>query len=530
MRYKSLVLLALVLVIICFACRKKAPTEWDVDVVAPVINGELNITNFLGDSLFQSDNTGLLHLNINRTLTSLKLDTLIKIPDTLITSGFTWTLFPVSITPGQSLIQGVQQPLKFNFSNGIALRTIVMESGFLKVVFKNTYSQPVDFRYLFPGIVKNGVPLEIIETIAGNETVGRSKIYDLKGYTLDMKGNGGQVNTLTQTYSVNANPSGQTATIQPNQGVTLDITYDKLKPNYIEGYFGQQFVTIGPDSAKLDIAKSLTAKNFKLNSAKVEFKIINDFGCELSAQLFNIYSVNKVNTTTVNLNAAALSNINVNGATKTGQWYSPYTASIKQIVLDNSNSNIKQVLEVLPDYLKYSGSVNVNPLGNTGGFNDFAYLNSSLRLDANIDIPISFNADYFDLTTTSSLDLSKIKQIDNINFGKFIIKTINGFPFKAKLQAYLVDSLNNTVDSVFNASNNMINGGQLNSQNVVVSPFPSDLNIPVDKAKLDNLKKARKLKIMARLIMPPNPPDIKLLENYRLLMKIVVDINYNIRP
>ncbi len=530
MRYKSLVLITLVLVVICAACRKRTPTEWDVDVVAPVINGELNITNFLGDSLFQPDNTGLLHLNINRTLTSLKLDSLIKIPDTLITSGFTWTLFPVSINPGQSLIQGAQQPLKFNFSNGIALRTVIMENGFLKVVFRNTYSQPVDFRYLFPGIVKNGVPLEINETLGGYDTLGRSKIYDLKGYTLDMKGTGGQVNTLTQTYSVIASQNGQTAMIQPNQGVTLKISYGNLKPNYIEGYFGQQTVSIGLDSAKLDIAKNLTAKNFKLNSAKVEFKIINDFGCELNAQLFNISSINKVNTTTVNLNTAALSNINVNGATKTGQWHSPYTASIKQIVLDNSNSNVKQFLEVLPDYLKYAGTVKVNPLGNTAGFNDFAYLNSEVRLDANIDIPISFNADYFDLTTTSSLDLSKIKQIDNINFGRFIIKTVNGFPFKTKLQAYLVDSLNNTVDSVFNVSNNMINGGQLNSQNIVVSPFPSDLSIPIDKSKLDNLKKARKLKIMARLIMPPNPPDIKLLENYRLLMKIVVDINYNIKP
>lgn len=530
MRWKSLFLVILAFSIFISACRKKGQTEWDVDVVAPVVNGELNMSNFLGDSLFSPDNTGLLHLAINRTLTSIKLDSLIKIPDTLITSGFTWTLFPTPLSPGQNIVTGAQQPLIFNFSNNVGLRTINMEKGTLRVEYKNTYSQPVDFRYSFPGIVKNGVPLELSETLSGYDTLGRFRLFDLKGYTFDLKGNGGQVNTIIQTYSVTVNASGQSAYIQPGQGVTLKISYKNLLPSYVEGYFGKQVIAIGPDSAKIDIGKNFSASNFILNSASVDFKIINDFGCELNAQLPNIVSVKKDGNVKVNLNAPNLANINVNGATRTNNWYSPYTPSVKQILLNNTNSNVKQCLELLPDYLKYTGTININPLGNTSGFNNFAYLNSSLRVDANIDIPMAFNAQYFDLTSISDFNVSKIKQIDNINYGRFVIKASNGFPFKAALQAYLMDSLGTVVDSVFNPSNNIINAGFINTQNIVTTPFSTDLSIPVDKSKLEHLKKARKVQIKTRLIMPPNPPDIKLYESYLLKVKIVADINYNIKP
>jgi hypothetical protein len=529
MRRKAHFLWIIALGLMITSCRKKAETEWDVDLVAPVVNGELNISNFLGDSLFTSDNTGLLHLSINRTLTSLKLDSLVKIPDTVIVSGFTWTLFPTPLSPGQNIISGAQQPLNFKFSNSVGIQIVDLEKGMLKVAFKNTYSQPVDFKYAFPGVTKNGVPLTLTETLAGYDT-SQVRFYDLKGYRFDLRGNGGQVNTLIQTYTTSVNSSAQPAYIQTGEGVTLKISYTNLLPSYVKGYFGKQTITVGPDSSSLDLGKNFTATNFLLNSANVDFKITNDFGCELNAQLQDVEAIRKADNAKVNLYAPILSNINVNGATNNNQGSQPFTPSIKVVSLNNSNSNVKQCLELLPDFLKYTGTVNVNPLGNTSGFNDFAYLNSALKVDANIDIPMVYNADRFDLTSTSDFNVSKIKQLDNINFGRFIIKAENGFPFQTRLQAYLIDSLGIVQDSIFNTSNQLIKAGQLNSQNIVMMPTNSDLTIPVDKTKLENLKKARKVRVKARLLMPPNPPDIKLYENYRLKVKILVDINYTVKP
>ncbi len=530
MRHSLFLLVWLFILLGLSSCRKRGETSWDLDVLSPVINAELNISNFLGDSLFETDNTGLLHLTINRTLAKLELDSLIEIPDTIITSGYTWTLFPVSISPGQALAAGVQQPLTFKFPNGIGLRYAEMQKGQLKVQFKNSYSQPIDFNYSFPGIVKNGLPLEVSETLAGYDTIGQTRFYDLAGYTLNMTGSGGLLNTISQNYSVKVSSNAQIATIQTGQGVTLKISYNNFLPRYVEGYFGKQTIELKADSTKLDIAKNLTATNFKLNSAKAEFKIINDFGCELSAGLSDIVSVNKTNNQMVGLNAPNLANININRANKTGVWYNPYSSSVKQIILDNSNSNLKNCLELLPEYLKYKGSILVNPLGNTSGFNDFAYLNSSIRIDANIDIPLSFSANRFDLTALSKVDLSQIKQIDNINAGRFIVKTNNGFPFQIKLQAYMQDSTNAVIDSVFNAANNTIASGNVNAQNIVTSSVSSDLSIPVNYQRIEHLKKTKTIKIVARLIMPPNPPEIKLLETYRLSMKIIVDVNYTVKP
>ena len=51
------------LVVFC-SCRKPTATNWDVDVVFPVVKSSLNIKNFIGDSIFSADNTGLLHLKV----------------------------------------------------------------------------------------------------------------------------------------------------------------------------------------------------------------------------------------------------------------------------------------------------------------------------------------------------------------------------------------------------------------------------------------------------------------------------------
>ncbi|MEO6306197.1 MAG: hypothetical protein ABIP51_23820 [Bacteroidia bacterium] len=514
-------------VVALYGCRKPTSANWDVDVVLPVVKSSLNISNFIGDSIFIPDNTGLLSLDVTREITAIKLDSLLQLPDTSITKNFTLlAIQPVTLTPGQSLTFFPPSELNFDVSNGVSLKRVDVRSGSLSVKFTNNLSQPLDLLYVIASAKKNGQPLTILETVPPyNDTL--RKTYDLSGYSLNMTGlTGNKFNSIVQTYTVTVNPLASAVTATYGQGATAILKYSDIIPDYVEGYFGQQTVAIPLDTARFNIFDNFQASNFMLNDATLNFKILNEFGAEFTSSLSNIKSVNSPKSTVIPLTPGLLSNMNINRASKAGNTI---FSSIKSISVNSSNSNIVPFLSNLPNKLTYQGTINVNPFGNVSGYNDFAYYNTGIKVLADINIPLRFNADYFKLSSLSTVNFSNIKQLDNVNSGNFIISAVNGYPFRAEIQAYLIDDQNNTIDSLFYPGNNFMERGVINAQNVVTSPTVSRLTVPVTTQRIENLKKTKTIKLVTYFRMPSNPPDIKIYENYTFDINIVAELNYNVK-
>ncbi len=513
-----------------YACRKPTSASWDVDVVFPVIKSSLNIRNFIGDSIFKADNTGLLSLNVTREITAIKLDSLLNLPDTSIVNSFTVpSPFGITLTPGQALTFFPTTELNFNIPNGVALKRVDVRSGLLKVKFTNDLSQPLDLLYIIPSAIKNGQPLTLAvivpPTLPNKDTL--FKTYDLSGYSMNMRGLSGNVyNTIVQAYTVSLSPGASSVHANYAQGATAHLTYSKIVPDYVEGYFGQQTIDLPLDTARFDIFNNFQAANFLLNSATLNFKILNEFGAEFTSSFSNIKSVNTINNTVVQLTNGLLSNININRATKAGYTIYP---SIKTISITTDNSNIVPFLSNLPNKLTYQGKINVNPLGNLSGYNDFAFYNTGIKVAADINIPLRFNASYFKLISSSTVDFANVKQLEHVNSGNFIISALNSYPFRAQLQAYLMNDQNQVIDSLFTPGNNFMERGVIDAQNIVITATQSKLNVPVTKGKIENLKKTKIIKLVTYFIMPTNPPgDIKLFENYSFDVNIIAELNYNV--
>ncbi len=510
-----------------FSCRKPTVANWDVDVALPLVNSQLNIKNFIGDSIFKADNTGLLNLVVNREITAIKLDSLIAIPDTAFVRSFTVFvgLQPVKVAPGKSFNQFPSTEIDFNINNGVALKRVDMRSGLLSIAFSNTLTQPLDMTYMIPNATRNGQPFTIFETIPPGKN-SLLKEYDLTGFSFNMTGlTGNSYNSISQTYTMAINPNADTALVGNGEIARIEVGYKKLVPQYIEGYFGQQVIKVPLDTAKLDLVKNFYASNFLLNDANLKFRILNEFGAEFSAALSNIKSINSLNNTSVALTTGQLSYININRATQAAGTIFP---SIKEIELNKLNSNILPFLSNLPDKLTSQGIVKVNPLGNISGYHDFAFYDKGIHVIADINIPMRFNADYFRLKSNTVIDFKDVEQLDNVKSGNFVINATNGYPFKARLQAYLLDEAGKTIDSLFVPGKNTIEGGQLDNNNKVVAPFFSKVLVPVDAAKIANLRRSKSIQIITYFLMPPNPPDITIYEDYQFKVNIVAELTYNV--
>jgi hypothetical protein len=519
-----------VLVFVVFiSCRKSFETDWDVDIEAPIARSNLNIKNFFSDTLFQSDPTGLLHLAFSKKIAGFQLDSLVQLPDTVLDYQFTMPIgAAIYMAPGNSIPGFPQtQDIKFNINNGVELRTATINTGHLKMVYSNTYTQPLVFNLVLPYTTKYGMPFTINETIDPG-TNNNTKYYDISGYEVKLTGSTlNKINTLVQTVDVKVPATAQADSIRGGQGVKANISYTELVPYYVEGYFGEQDIDLPYDSVSLNISNNIQVSNFQLNSAFINFKIVNEFGVDINAQLNNINSLNSTNNTSVTLNASGLSNININRAGKTTNFSNPVFPSVKTISVNTTNSNLKPFLENLPDYLTYQGKITVNPLGNVSASNDFAFLNTGISIYADVDMPLEIRANYFKLISNSTIDLTSVKQIDNINYGELIIQCNNGFPFDAVLQGYILDDQKQVIDSLFTVPGNTIQRGNVDPlTNLVLSPVFTRVTIPLNHDKLQNLKRCKSLKFVSQFNLPPQPPDIKLLDSYNLDLVLSLDVNY----
>lgn len=511
------------------SCRKSFETGWDVDIEAPIARSKINITNFFSDTLFQADPSGMLHLAFSKKIAGFNLDSLVAIPDTILNYSFVLgSGTKIYMAPGSNIPGFPQtQEISFKISSNAELRNVIIHDGKLKIDYTNLYTQPLVFSLTLPGATKYGVPFQIVETIYPG-TTGNPKYYDISGYNVKLTGlSGNKINTLVQVTNIAVATFAQPDTIRGGQGVATKISYTKLVPYYVEGYFGQQVLDLPYDSVSLNISNNLQASDFKINSAYINFKIVNEFGVDINAQLSNIKSVNSFSNTSVTLNATGLSNLNINKAGKTNQFSNPVFPSVKTISVNTTNSNLKPFLENLPDYLTYQGKIVVNPMGNISGSNDFAFLNTGINIYADVDMPLQIQANYFKLISTTAIDLTTVKQIDNINYGAIILEAVNGFPFDAVIQGYILNEQNQTIDSLFNTPSNVINRGAIDANYIVTTPVPSRLEIQLEKTKLANLKSCKFIKFVAQFNMPlPQPPDIKILEHYSLDVVLSIDVNY----
>ncbi len=512
--------------IVLLSCRKATTSNWDVDLVLPVTNSSLNISNYLGDSILKADETGLFHLKVNRELAALTIDSLLHLPDTTFVQSFTIpAIGDPTVSPGQIIPIAAANETKFDLPNGIQLKNVEIRKSTLHIKFSNSISQPMDVVITLPGLKKDGQPLNIVETIPTG-TNSLIKDINLAGYKLDLTGLSGKVyNTVVQNVSMKVNPNASSAVIKYGQGITIELGYTDIVPQFVEGYFGQQKLDLPSDTSKLDIYKNFSAENFLLSDASLKFSIVNDIGADFSGSISKLSSFNSSNKKVVLMNNNQLNRLFINAAQRVN---TNINSSTLAVTFNTVNSNVTGFISNLPDKLSYSGSVTINPLGDeVKNYSQFAFYNTGIHVLADIDIPVRFSATAFNLFTESKVDFSGVRQLNDFNYGNFVIHITNSFPFATQVQAYMLDENKQVLDSLLLPGGNTITYGELNSQNIVVKAAESTLNIAFDKAKIAKLNSTKYFKIKSRVLLPPNPPDVQILENYQVKVNIVAELNYN---
>ena len=532
----SKIVLVICIIITIVSCRKQE-TSWDIDGAVPIARSHLNLANFFSDSIFNPDNNGLLHIAFTRELLNYTMDSIAKLPDTTVKVSFISFLPSTALSPNTLVFSNnssTDKEITFDVANGVELNKAIVRNGGLSIQFKNTYTQPLRFVYVINSATLWGNPLKIDEVIpAGSTSTPKiiTKYYPLDGYTISLTGlNNNKVNTLVQTYTISTDASGVADNLTIGQGFEALMSFKKVVPEYVQGYFGNQKLTQQPDSQAINLFSNFKPSNLVLTQAAINFRIVNEFGAELTSSIKQLKSIKQNPYGYITLNSGSLlSPINVNRAGKTNNSSNPVFPFVKQININTNNSNLNPFLENLPDLLGYSVEAELNPLGNISAGNDFAYYGRGLKVFADVDIPMQISANSFYLQSFSKADLSNLSELNNVNYGEVILQAQNNYPFEAKLQGYILNEQNTVIDSLFNSSNNTIPAALTDINNNVLNYTNSKLTVDLNEAKLANLKLCKQIKFVIRLILPNQPTSIKLMDSSYLDLILSANVNYKVR-
>jgi len=503
-------------------------SEWDVDVLAPVIKTRLTMADLVADSLFTAGAEGGLRLKIKTSLIDLPLDSILKIPDTTVANTISIG-FEFTVQPGEQL-----PPLTSNTTyelGDLALKEVTVRTGKLKLKVKSVLETDVDFKYQIPGAYLNGISFEVDRTVPAGSESNPSLVefeFDLSGYEIDLRGfDGLGFNTLETTYVLKTSETGQTVTIAADTPfLFLEYSFTDILPSYGKGYFGQQSVTTENDTTQIDVLNRITEGQLFLDSVTIDLNVTNGVGADARFELSSLSSINTRQNTIVGLAHQIVGNpLLLTRAQDPNGNAADVIAPTLQYTFNNANSNIKQFIENLPDKLGFAFGFDFNPLGNVSSWNDFFYYDRPFEAIMDIDIPLRTTLTNLTLVDTLDWNLSDLGVVETINSGSFTLVANNAMPLEGLVELILMDENAVVLDTLLVPST--IAAPPLDAENKVIYPVESRIQIPIPDKTSNVLAQTKKVFIRVRFNTANQPDLIQFYDTNFIDVKLIGNFNIN---
>jgi len=255
--------------------------------------------------------------------------------------------------------------------------------------------------------------------------------------------------------------------------------------------------------------------------------IANSVGVDGELTIREVTAYNSRNNSSVSLTGSVINKpINVPGPKlpNVGQTIS------SGVELNSQNSNIKDLLNLLPDSLYFDLQVLANHKANKNQHDNFATGDSKISAIMDLEIPLHGMADNLTLETESGLDIAGAGLNEDVKDGSLNLIVENFFPFESAIQVYFYDNDKVIMDSLFHSGDqNVISAGLPGPDGIVVTPAKATLGSFFDENRLDQLKmKSTSAKVKFRLSTKPAGQNIKLYSNYRIDFRLVGDFKYHV--
>ncbi len=371
-----------------------------------------------------------------------------------------FTMEQVLITGGVAVIPPVtlSGEATFDLQTGSDARIeeVALGNNTADYTVSSTLPFPVEVQFLLPTALINGAPVQQTIQIPAQGQV--SQTLDLSGAVIDLTQDAGQpYNRIPVTFQMTSMPPAGMSAFNSNDGIAFELSIPQLEITGAKGYFGQIEEQIDPDEILLDLDLSFidpSSSPVFFDDANLRFEYENAFGFPFEADIELV--AHGRNGQSAPLNAPTLT-FDYPPLAQAG------TAVQGAIVLDQSNSDIVDMLSIYPTRFTYSGTGRVNPQGDQGQLN-YVLPDSYLLLHVAFDLPLRLRAQDIVIRDTLS-QTPQDSLVGRIASAELVLDYRNGFPFAATVTIRELRSGTTLVDALQVPAAAVDANGRVNARN-----------------------------------------------------------------
>ncbi|MFZ9847976.1 MAG: hypothetical protein ACO3EE_07480 [Flavobacteriales bacterium] len=426
-----------------------------------------------------------------------------------------------AVFPSQQVLnQTIENSI--TMSNGEQLNTIVLKQGNISYDIDYGIRENAQVVLTLPYLTKNGSPFSQVINLTSNHVSATNVTgsFDLSGYTFDLTGGGGHTNYIAATISADVVSSGNPVPIDTADAVSADISIDNLAFSYVDGYLGNQPITVPTDSLDFSLFNKNLGMSVSLADPQITLKLKNSVGIPINGDL-SALSVIGENGNTVTF--TGISNpLVINSPSTVGQ-----TANTN-IVINKNTSNITTVLTSNPKTIIYGLSAATNPNG--FGLN-FITDSSAIDVSMEMDVPLYGSMSGFMIKDTLAFPAEAFKNVYTATLRSIITSE---FPVEANVQMYFLDGSYAMVDSLFPSGYEQVVPSSIIDGNgeLVAASAPKTTDMTVSVAMAEKLKAAKYIVVATKLATANNGTQAaKFYSTYKMNVKlgILAKVNINIK-
>jgi hypothetical protein len=461
----------------------------------------------------------------------VKIDT----TNALKTSILVLNLKPLSATaifPAQNLINNTLKLIALDLPS-VKLSSVNLRHGNVVMTAYSTLQDNLYLTYSIPSATKNGSAFSKDFIIPPAPKGGRSSldlVFDFTGYTLDLTaGSNGTFNTLATKVLARIQYTGTVKTISLSDSIYFHVGFKDLLPDFAKGYLGKKTINL-KNTVPFSMFGKVAGGTINLQTVNFKLHFENGIGVDENFVIQNITAINsRTKMQTVLSGTIVGKPISLAKATDAPTLPQRVIPFVLDTALSPSNSNIKTIIESLPDRLQYEMTANINPNGNPASTNDFVYYGTGINASLNMEIPLNLVANKLKLKDTASIDFSTIDALKNkkVTGGQLTLLVDNGFPLDANIQVFLLNDNFAKTDSLISIGK--IDAAPVDAANKVITKKRSKLAIPITPGKLDKLLVAKKILLVTNFTTMPAATLMKIYSDYNIDFKLVGDFKYGIK-
>jgi hypothetical protein len=208
----------------------------------------------------------------------------------------------------------------------------------------------------------------------------------------------------------------------------------------------------------------------------------------------------------------------------------PLSPSQTRIPLNSANSNIEDLINLRPKTLEYEIDLDINPGGNDGRYQDFAYFDKGLEVRLDMDMPLSIKASDLVLTDTLDFDLEQtVEDLSAVDSGSLYLIAYNGYPIEGELELAVLDENYQPLDTLIAQA--IMQPGPVNANCKVYEQARTKITTKVDKDRLNRMKLAKFAVVKADFSTHATEPDcqseyLRIYKEYELELKLTARFTY----